>query len=306
MAGNGPATDGPSQRRNLTVGLLYGAAVVAVFSSFVLISRIGLRTELQPNDLMALRFGIGGLILLPVFLHHGLAGLKLADALALAALSGLGFAMLAYGGMARAPATHATVFLHGTLPLSTVLIAAAYSQRWPSRQRLIGVLTIGAGVLAIASDSAANAGWSQLTGDVMLFAAATSWSAYGVWVRVRKIPALQAAAIVTVMSGIVYIPIYAATSDSGLLQASLDDLIVQGIFQGIIIGVVSIFVYTRAVTLLGPTSTALLSTTVPTLTALLAIPLLGEYPSTLVICGIALTTVGMIVALTGRMSEEFL
>ena len=304
MAGNGPATDGPSERRNLTVGLLYGAAVIAVFSSFVLISRIGMRTDLQPNDLMALRFGVGGLILLPVFLLHGLAGLRIGDALALAALSGLGFAMLAYGGIARTPATHGTVFLHGTLPLSTILIVAAYSQRWPSHQRLIGVLAIAAGVLAMALDSAAYAGSSQLTGDVMLFAAATSWSAYSVWVRVRKIPALQAAAIVTVMSGIVYIPVYVAMSDRGLLQASLGDLIVQGIFQGIIIGVVSIFVYTRAVTLLGPTSTALLSTTVPALTALLAIPLLGEYPSTLVICGIALTTAGMIVALTARMNEE--
>ncbi|MFX8696495.1 EamA family transporter, partial [Acinetobacter baumannii] len=73
-----------------------------------------------------------------------------------------------------------------------------------------------------------------------------------------------------------------------LLQAPLGDLMVQGVFQGVLIGAVSIFIYTRAVALLGPATVALITATVPGLTTLAAMALLGETPT-----GAALTGVGL-------------
>lgn len=285
------------RRRALALGYMYGALCVAIFSSFVLISRIGMRTELAAPDLLALRFGIGGLILAPVLLRFGMRGTKLRDAVALAVLGGLGFAMLAYAGIARTPATHATVFLHGTLPLSTALIVATYAREWPSPRRLVGIAVIAAGVAAMAWDSFAHADQSQLFGDVMLFAAATLWSAYAVFARVRNVSALQAAAFVAVLSSVIYLPVYVALGRSNLIDASAPDLMLQALFQGVVIGVVSIFAYTRATALLGPTSPALLTTIVPTITTVLAIPLLGEWPSMIVAAGIVMATTGMVIAL---------
>lgn len=292
------------RRRDLALGYVYGTVCVAIFSSFVLISRVGMRTELAAPDLLALRFGIGGLILAPVLVRFGMRVTKLRDAVTLAVLGGLGFAVLAYAGIARTPATHATVFLHGTLPLSTALIVAAYARVWPSHHRLVGISAISAGVAAMAWDSLANADRSQLLGDVMLFAAATLWSAYAVFAQVRNISALQAAAFVAVFSGAIYLPIYAALGRSNLLNASVPDLMLQTLFQGVVIGVVSIFAYTRATALLGPTSAALLTTIVPTITTVLSIPLLGEWPSVVVAAGIVMTTMGMVIALRATPSNE--
>jgi drug/metabolite transporter (DMT)-like permease len=287
----------PGRSRNLTLGLIYGAVSVSIFASFVLISRIGMKTDLQAGDLLALRFGVGGIILLPVLLHYGLQNVGWRDAIGLAALGGLGFAILAYAGIARTPATHATVFLHGTLPLSTVLIIAIVWKRWPSRQRLLGIATIAAGVVAMAWDSLSHADAMQLVGDAMLFTATAGWAAYAIWAKVRNIPALQAAAIVAVLSGIAYLPFYAASGRSHLFDVSAPDLLLQALYQGVVIGVVSIYVYTQATMLLGPTPAALLTTIVPTITTLLAIPVLGEWPLVVVTIGVVLTTVGMVIAL---------
>ena len=292
-----------ASRKDLTLGLIYGAVFISIFTSFVLVSRIGMRTDLQAGDLLALRFGIGGLILAPVFWRFGLNGVGLRDAIALAALGGLGFALLAYEGIARTPATHASVFLHGALPLTTMVIAAAYWRRWPNRTEMLGIAAIAAGVAAMAWDSVAEMDPSRLVGDGMLFAAATSWSGYAIWVKVRNISALQAAAIVAVLSGVVYLPFYAVLGRSQLFDASVTDLLLQALFQGVAIGVISLFAYTRASELLGSVRAALLTTIVPTATTLLAIPMLGEWPSTVVSLGVVLTTAGMVLALAGNQRE---
>lgn len=283
--------------RDRALGFFYGAISVSIFASFVLMSRVGMRTQLGSEDLLALRFGIGGLCMLPIFLRFGLRGVGALNALALALLGGLGFAALAYGGIARAPATHATVFLHGSLPLSTVLIAAVSSRRWPDRRRIAGVAIITAGIVAIGSDSVLHGDSGSFTGDVMLFFAAASWSAYALLAHALRIPALQAASIVAVISAILYLPLYAMHGAPGLLEANASDLVTQAAFQGVVIGAVSIFVYTRAAMLLGPTAASLLTPIVPALTTLLAIPILGEWPSQIVTIGVILTTIGMGIAL---------
>ena len=280
------------------LGIFYGAIVVAIFTSFALISRLGIQSSLKPDDLTALRFGVGGLVMLPIMIRYGLAGIKFVDAAALAFLGGLGFAFLAYEGLSRTPANHGSVLLHGSLPLAAILLASLSLRQLPPQKQLAGSALIALGIALMAWDSLNDAGLSQVFGDFLLLVSTLSWTAYGLLVRKRDVPALQAAAIVTVLSAIVYLPIYIVFYSGHLLQARTGDVALQAIYQGIFIGVVSIFAYTRAVALLGATQTALLATIVPTLTALLAIPLLNEWPSHWAVLGIILTTSGMIVALT--------
>jgi drug/metabolite transporter (DMT)-like permease len=73
---------------------------VLLFSSFTLVSRLGFSSSLTLPDLAALRFGIGGMLLLPALLRFGLSGVRWRDAGALALFGGLGFALSAYAGIA--------------------------------------------------------------------------------------------------------------------------------------------------------------------------------------------------------------
>lgn len=285
-------------------GFLYAAGVVLFFSSFTLVSRAGLSSALGIGDLAALRFGISGVLLAPIILSYGLSGLRLVQAAMLALLGGLGFALCAYAGFSMAPAAHAAVLLHGTLPLTTALILRVTGAGLIFRRQALGLALIVAGVVAILSDTLFESYRPvQLIGDGLLLLASFCWSGYGVLAKRCGVPALQAAAIVAGLSMSAYLPVYFATSASSLLNTDWNVLIVQGIFQGFAIGVLSLLLYTRTVALLGAARTALATAAVPATTLAGGICFLAEMPAPAVVAGIAVVTIGMLVALSTRKDE---
>ena len=281
---------------DLRVGTLCAVLSVLLFSSFTLVSRLGLASALDVPDVAALRFGIGGALLLPVLVRHGgLRGVAWRDAVALACCGGFGFAMLAYVGFSLAPAAHGAVLLHGTLPLSTRAVLAA-SERRAARPSL-WLLVIAAGILVMAGDSLASARGTQLAGDGCLLLASASWSAYGVRLRRLGLAPAHAAAIVAVLSMCVVLPLYALFHGCAHSSVGERELLLQALVQGVLIGVVSISVYTRAVATLGAAEAALFTAAVPCVTTLAAVPLLGESPTRAAMAGMMLVTLGMIASL---------
>lgn len=277
------------------VGISCALLSVLLFSSFTLASRLGLSSRLSLMDLAALRFGIGGTLLLPIFLRGDLRGVGWHHAAALALFGGLGFALLAYGGFSLAPAVHGAVLLHGTLPLFTYAVLRSTTAGTRRVRERTGVVLIGAGVALMAYDSLVVASPRQLLGDLFLLLASLSWSAYGVLSRRRGLPPALGASIVTVLSGCAFLPVYALWPGKALLTLGMRELMLQALVQGVLIGAISIFVYTRAVATLGPAATALFAAAVPMLTMLAAVPLLSEFPSRVALSGVVTVTLGMVV-----------
>lgn len=276
------------------VGALCGVLAVLLFSSFTLMSRLGLSSSLLPADLAALRFGIGGMLLLPVLLQHGLRGVSWRSAATLAVLGGLGFAPLAYAGFALAPAAHGAVLLHGTLPLFTAaLLPATRSPR--VRSFSLGIALIAVGILLMACDSWVRYRPTQLIGDACLLLASLSWAAYGVQYRRSGLSSSHAASVVTVFSMCAFLPLYALFPHEALLRLGTRDLLAQALVQGVLIGCVSISVYTRAVTALGPSVVSLLAAAVPCITTVAASALLQEHSTPVALSGVALVTLGMLI-----------
>lgn len=286
--------------RDRAIGVSCGILSVLLFSSFTLVSKLGLSSSLTLPDIAALRFGIGGLLLLPVLLRYGLAGVRWRDAAGLALFGGLGFALVAYAGFSLAPAAHGAVLLHGTLPLFTFAILSAISSQASTAYRRIGILLIAAGILLMAFESWAGATTRQLAGDGFLLLASLFWSAYGVLARRLGLPPAQGAAIVAVVSMCCFLPVYAFLPGKALFLIGARELLLQAVVQGVLIGAVSIFVYTRAVAALGPATTALFTAAVPCVTTLAAMPLLSEYPSHVGSIGVGVVTLGMVVTLRRR------
>lgn len=287
----------PPCPRERALGVLCATLSVGLFSSFTLASRLGYNSALHWHDLAALRFGIGGLLLLPVLLRRGMPRASGADAAALACFGGFGFALLAYAGFALAPAAHGAVLLHGTLPLFTFALTRRGAPQPGARPRFAGLVLIAAGIAAMALDSWTRATPRQLAGDAALLLASLSWSAYGVHARRLGAAPAQSAAVVAVLSMACFLPIYALLPGKALLAVGARELLLQALVQGVLIGAVSIFVYTRAVAALGPATVALFTAAVPCVTTLAAIPLLAEHPGGAAIAGIAAVTAGMLAAL---------
>lgn len=283
------------------VGIACALLVVALFSGFTLVSRLGFtRSPLTLPDIAALRFGVAGLLMLPVLWHYGLRGLALRRAILLAFLGGLGFALFAYAGFLMAPASHGAALLHGTLPLTTFLAAMLLTGAKAGAAKRLGLALIGIGVAAMAWDSLLGASSRQLLGDAALVCASLCWSFYAVTARRLGLAPAHAAAIVAVLSCLAYLPFYAMLPDKALWTADWQDILIQAGFQGVLLGVVSIFVYTQAVASLGAQETALFTAAVPCLTTVLAVAVLGEMPSTTAWTGVAVVTAGMAVALRGK------
>jgi drug/metabolite transporter (DMT)-like permease len=286
----------PRETIDRAQGIAYACCVVILFSSFVVASRLGFSTVLTLPDIAALRFGIGGLILFPILVKNGLSGLRIREAVALAVLGGLGFALFAYAGFAFAPAAHGAVLLHGTLSLTTALLIWLFGRAAPGKGRLAGLAMIVFGIAAMAWDGFAKASIHLLIGDACLLLASLCWSGYGLYVRHLGLSAVRAAAMVAVISALIFLPTYALWPGKMLLEAQWQELLVQGVFQGVL-SAVSIFVYTRAVTLLGASQVSLFTATVPVMTVLAALILLAEIPSLSSLIGVALVTTGMVIAL---------
>jgi len=283
--------------KNRSIGILCGIAVIVLFSGFTLVSRLGFSSSLTLADIAALRFSIGGTLLLPVFFRYGLSGLRWREAAALAFLGGLGFALFAYIGFSLAPASHGAVLLHGTLPLFTFILVGMTSSTKAHGGQKLGLVMISLGIVAMAWDSLATATLRQLFGDGSLLLASACWSGYGVLARRLDVKPAHAASIVAVLSMCCFLPVYLALPGKAILLVSWQEVLLQGIFQGVLIGVVSIFVYTRAVASLGAVETALFTAAVPCATTIGAVLLLAEYPSAIALSGVVIVTIGMSVAM---------
>ena len=115
-----------------------------------------------------------------------------------------------------------------------------------------------------------------------------------------KLDPLHAAALVSTGSLLSYLPLYLALYGTRLLaQRPLADITVHAIFQGVLVTIVSLFLYGRAIAILGGSGGAAFGALVPALSALLAIPVLGEWPNGEDWVAIALITAGVYLASGG-------
>jgi drug/metabolite transporter (DMT)-like permease len=96
---------------------------------------------------------------------------------------------------------------------------------------------------------------------------------------------------------LLYLPGYAWFAGGDLAAAPWREIVIQGVFQGVLSAVVALLLYTRAVAILGAARGAVFAALVPTFSLLLAIPLLHELPTHLQLAGVVLVTAGMMFAL---------
>ncbi|WP_169731268.1 DMT family transporter [Leisingera methylohalidivorans] len=292
------------RKPSLAVGLISALAVVVIFCSLIISSRIGVANHLSPYDLAAIRFGVGGIILLPFFFKYGLGGLTATKVLSLVLFGGIGFAVLAYGGLNLAPAAHGTTVMQGTLPLFSFIVALWMRESVGSRTTYLGALVICLGVVVMLADSLNQTDERQLLGDALLLLASFSWAVYAFRVQKLRIAAPVAVGVIGFFSLIAYIPLYLFINGiSRIALTPLDALFFQVLFQGVIVGAFTILAYTRAVETFGALGTAMFVAIVPLLTTCVGVLLLKEIPSTAGWVGVSIVPAGMLIVVWSRRHE---
>jgi drug/metabolite transporter (DMT)-like permease len=220
------------------------------------------------------------LLLLPYAWRKGVAFKRLGWLGVAAIVAGCGAPMvlLVNVGLLFAPAAHAGALFPGVTPLMVTILAAAILKEHS------GGIVWGAG---------GTIGTTQNIGDVLFLAAGLAWAGYTVAMRRAGLDGLHAAAIAAIGSLVLYLPGYALIVGARVFKAPFADIALQAVAQGVLTAIVALLLYGRMVGLLGATRGAAFVALTPAMTALLAIPTLGEWPSAVDWTAIALISLGV-------------
>lgn len=288
-------------------GALCGLAAVSIWSGGIVAVGFGLGTDLTPWDVAAIRFTVAALLLLPYVLGKGLALGRLGWlGLAAIVLGGGAPVLLSNAGLLFAPAAHAGALFPGVMPLMVAGLAAMVLGEPFTLAKRLGFALIVPGVCTIALLSDGTLGARQNIGHALFLGAGMAFALYTVAMRRARLDGLHAAALAAVGDLLIYMPVYwLAVGTTSLAKAAWTDIALQALVQGVLTAVISYLLYGRAVGILGASSGAALAALSPAMTALMAIPVLGQWPGPAEWLAIAAISVGVYVVSGGRLPARW-
>lgn len=275
--------------RRTMVGIAAVTAVVCLWSSFALSTRALEATGMGVGDAAIVRFGVPAVALSP-WIPRTLRRLRgeRGTVIALVLLAGLPHFLLFAWGAHLTSAALTGLLVPGTVPLFVAALLFLHRRATVSRPRLLALTAIVAGVAASAlllgGTGAVDAG-----GITVLLAAGLVWAAYTVGLARTRLDPVGVIALVSVVSLLAALALAATgVMPSQLFEATVDApaWAAYALVQGVGTGLLSTACYIVAVKNLGSSIPAAAGALSPVLTALVAVPLLGEH-----------LTAGLIVAL---------
>jgi drug/metabolite transporter (DMT)-like permease len=273
---------------------------VTIYGGNFVVTRHATLNGLTPNDLAALRFGVGGLLLLPVFLRAGAAtcaGIGWGRGLVLAVMSGVPMVLLMNTGLSLAPAAHGAAIQPGMVTVIGAVGSVIMFGSRPPRAVVAGIATVLVGLACIGVAGGTSGSRDIVMGDLCFLAAGSLWGLYPLLLQRWGVGALVSTSIVAVLS-LAYIPIYLSGAP-GLLAA--DPLVVafHAVNQGVLNMILALWLWGSAVRTLGAAEAQRFPPLIPVVGTLLAIPLLGEWPGPFQAVGVGLIVGGLVVASAG-------
>lgn len=283
------------------LGLLCGLGAALSWAAGLVAARHGIVQGLTPADLAFHRYVWAGLLLLPAALGGGFGELRatgLRRSFALALVGGPAMAAISYTGFLLAPLGHGALAQPGTAALWGLFLASVVVHEPLAARRLGGALAIVAGLALLAAESAAAIGTHALLGDGLFALAGLLWGSFGIFVRLWDIPARRSAAVVCILSVLLYAPFHALVFGfSTMARAGWGENLLQVVVQAGFAGALAISLAARAAILLGAGRAAAFPAMVPALTVLIGLVALGEAPTAFQLLGLLVVAVGFRFAL---------
>ncbi|HEV2000265.1 MAG TPA: DMT family transporter [Xanthobacteraceae bacterium] len=282
--------------RSRAAGYLAAVCFVGIWGAWVVWTRRAVTHSLDPAALGILRFGVAAVLLFPFAWRAGfLARGQILPLVIMVVGSGAPFFILVANGMRFAPAADAASLVPGTMPLVVALLSAVFFKERMGWPRWLGFACVAVGIVAIGGRDLLIPHGATL-GHAMLLAGACLWATYTLAFRKSGLTAIEAAALVGFWSTVVLLPFGVAPLVEAVRGGLGRDVAVQALVQGLLSGVIAIIAFNSAIASLGPSRAAAFVALVPALAALIAIPVLAEWPDIPSIIGVVATGVGVTLA----------
>jgi drug/metabolite transporter (DMT)-like permease len=317
-----PSTSRPAGRRDTVVaspalpasgvgprswkGLGFGALCALVWGIQPIVSNTSVGDGLTAADVTVLRFLAAGLLLLPVAArapNFPVGQLGFARGAVLALLAGAPFSLALVGGVAFAPAFHSAVIGPALTPITAMLLSLVVLGERPAWAELGALALTMAGLVLFSFETFAGMPMREgaWRGDLLFALSGCMWAGFGFIANRWRASSLGAAVAISILS-LMSVPFWAFFVTLHLAEVSIWASLLQALFQGVLVGVVALYLYARAVALLGPTQAALFVPLTPIVTAVIDLFWFGEQASLTETVGMAVVIAGMILCIAAPRS----
>ncbi len=282
--------------RDVLFGVLCGTGAALAWAAGFVAAKHGVTVGFTPADLAFDRFFWSGLLLMPVAFRQGiadLAGIGWGRGLFMSVLAGPPQALLAYSGFVLVPLGHGTTIQPACAALFGLILATVMLHEKATLPRIVGGAVIVGGLMVFGWESLVTIGHEGVGGDALFVTAGFFWALFGTLLRSYRMSGTRAIAVVGFLSVAVYAPFYVILIGfHNMFQISLAENLAQILIQGIFAGVLPIYLFARAVILLGAGRAATFPALVPGFGLLIGFLALGVVPSVPQLIGFALVVVG--------------
>jgi drug/metabolite transporter (DMT)-like permease len=283
-------------RHSILIGVLCGTGAAFGWAAGFVAAKHGITVGFSAADLALHRFLWSGLLLMPLVLRDGikdLGGIGWGRGLVMSVLSGPPQSMIAYTGFMLVPLGHGTTIQPACAALSGLILATLVLGERPTAQRIIGGATIIVGLMVFGFESLTTIGSHGVGGDLLFCTAGLFWATFGILLRSWRVSGMRAVAVVGALSVLVFAPLHAIfVGYDGMIRMGLAENLLQVVVQGLLAGMLPIYLFARAVILLGAGRAATFPALVPGFGLIIGYFALGVVPSIPQLIGLVIVVIG--------------
>lgn len=282
----------------MLLGICMGLIASFIWGSWPVISKFAQTQNIASAEITILRFGISGLILLPVlFLHSVSLRSFCTKGIVLAIGAGMPYVLLAMNGISLSSSAHFGIIAPSSMLVFSTLGSMYLLSEKLTRQRLAGVFMIVAGVCVVGWHSFALLSHQVLMGDLMFVGCGALWAMFTLLSKYWKLNAWAATAMVSVVSGVLCLPLYGLSDEPLFVDMTVATVLSHGLFQGVLVAIFALYSYSTSVSILGAAKGAVFAALVPPVAIFLGMLILNETVTWVEMTGMLCVATGMVFAL---------
>ncbi|GLS91847.1 hypothetical protein GCM10007916_29170 [Psychromonas marina] len=277
-------------RFNKISGLLAGLAVVMIWSGWIIVSKWGLSRALTVWDVTGIRFATAGSIVLlyAIIARHPLKSIFTLPVIICSLCCGVLYVGAGLIGLLMSDAANTGVIINGTLPILCAAILFIWKKVRLNRPQYLGVLLILVANTLLFTSS----GGATLAALLWLLVAAFFLAFYSISMKVWGINLKTIMISVPVINALFFTPIWFFLP-SNLASAPVNEILLQGFYQGIVVSICALFFMTYSINKLGAVSASTVMALVPIMSALLAMLFLEQQITFQVGISIVICSIGI-------------
>ncbi len=299
----GRRRDANGKRADLAIGVLCAMGAASIWGGSSVVSRYLISTDMGALELTFLRYAACfpvAVIIYAIGYPRLVSRLSFKAFLIMVLLAGPPFHFLVIAGYAYLPAGLGAVLIAGLLATATMLSAPLLRNVKIQRGQVVALamLLCGLGLIARALVTPEFGSWSSLAMGGLIFGlAALLWTLLNHLVQSWQVDPLSLTINRALCSPLFLIAGLIGLDFNALQLASLEDVMLQLVYHGLLVALAATFLFFTAVRRLGPGSAGLTIALAPALAIILGGIVLGEQLTVISLAGVVLVLGGFLMAL---------